>query len=76
MLRKGALYVRAKRKPETSEIPTQEDMRALLELATRKSLAAFVALAHKSGLISQMPPPPSDQDRFEDQLSDLLDPAQ
>ena len=33
VLRSGACYVRSSRKPETSEIPTQTEMRELLQLA-------------------------------------------
>ncbi len=33
ILRKGALYVRSRGKPETSEVPTQTEMRAVLDLA-------------------------------------------
>ena len=36
VLRDGACYVRPRRKPETTEIPTYADMRDLLDLATEK----------------------------------------
>ena len=73
VLRDGACYVRPRRKPETSEIPTQVDMRDLLQLATEKGLRWFFALAQRVGLIifPTVTQPPTDQERFNDQLGDL-----
>jgi len=71
-LRKGACYVRSRRKPETSEIPTQEDMRDLLDLATEKRLRRFAAQAQAAGLVAPSSPAPSDQDRFEEQIRKFL----
>jgi predicted HTH transcriptional regulator len=51
ILRRGACYVRSRHKPETSEIPSAEDMRELLELAIDKGVRRFVARAQKVGLI-------------------------
>ena len=50
VLRKGACYVRSKHKPETSEIPTQEDMRALLDLAIEKGVKHFIVRNQAVGL--------------------------
>ena len=36
VLRDGACYVRPRRKPETSEVPTQADMRDLLDLPLKR----------------------------------------
>ena len=74
ILRKGACYVRSRHKPETSEIPSQEDMRDLLALATDKGVRKFVARAVKSGLLSISPlgtTAPADKESFEAQLGDL-----
>ena len=74
ILRSGACYVRSRRKPETSEIPTQADMRDLLELATEKSLRKWVAQARQAGVIifPTISPSASDQELFNDQLRDLI----
>lgn len=72
VLRKGACYVRSWRKPETSEIPSQEDMRDLLDLATEKRLRKFLARAHAAGLqVPVAPAAPSDRELFEEQLKEL-----
>ena len=42
ILRRGACYVRSRHKPETSEIPSAEEMRELLELAIDKGVRRFV----------------------------------
>lgn len=42
LLRDGACYVRSRRKPESSEIPTQTEMRELLDLAIDKGVRTFL----------------------------------
>ncbi len=68
-LRKGALYVRPRKVPETSEIASSVEMREILDLATEKALRAFVERAQRAGveLSTQRPPKPSgpDDDRYE-----------
>jgi hypothetical protein len=71
VLRDGACYVRTRRKPETSEIPTQTEMRDLLDLAIDKGVSLYLERARRLGLY--IPPDgtyPSDQDQFDEQLGD------
>ncbi len=73
-LRRGACYVRALHKPETSEIPSEVEMRALLELAIDKGLEKFVRRAQKVGLfppIQPLPMPADIEGLFKDQAEDL-----
>lgn len=70
ILRAGACYVRPRRKPETTEIPTQADMRDLLDLATEKRLRRFLGTAQEVGLVSSQGTP-TDTDLFESQRSDF-----
>ena len=73
VLRDGACYVRPRRKPETTEIPTYADMRDLLDLATEKGVRRLLAQAQRAGLA--VPPDvvttATDQERFDQQLGDL-----
>lgn len=72
ILRAGACYVRSRRKPETSEIPTHEDMRALIELATDKAVQRWIAQNQRAGIVTLgITTPPSEQERFDTQLGDL-----
>ena len=71
VLRSGACYVRPRRKPETSEIPTQAEMRDLLDLATDKGVQRFLARAQRTGMISFIGAAPDDRERFGEQLGDL-----
>ncbi len=73
VLRSGGCYVRTRRKPETSEVPSQNEMRDLLDLAVRKGLRAFVTQAVASGLISfaALPQAPSDAEQYSRELGDL-----
>lgn len=71
VLRDGACYVRTRRKPETSDIPTQTEMRDLLDLAIDKGVSLYLERARRLGLY--VPPDgtyPSDQEQFDEQLGD------
>jgi predicted HTH transcriptional regulator len=74
VLRPGACYVRTRRKPETSEIPSQTEMRDLLDLAVNKGLRKFISRAMAAGLLHSAVPTatPSDADAYTTQLGDLL----
>jgi predicted HTH transcriptional regulator len=74
ILRPGACYVRTRRKPETSEIPSQTEMRDLLDLAINKGLRKFISRAMAAGLLHSAVPaaPVSDSDAYRAQLGDLL----
>jgi predicted HTH transcriptional regulator len=74
ILRRGACYVRARHKPETSEIPSEEEMRELLELAIDKGLDKFVTRARRAGLLPTLPATstrPSHQSQFEKQIEEI-----
>jgi predicted HTH transcriptional regulator len=72
ILRAGACYVRSRRKPETTEIPTHEDMRALIEVATDKGIRRWIAQNQRAGVVTLgVTTPPLDQARFDAQLGDL-----
>ncbi len=49
ILRKGGLYVRPRRKPETSEVEDQADLRDLLDLATEKRLQRLLGTVSRAG---------------------------
>ena len=74
ILRRGACYVRSGHKPETSEIPSWEEMRELLELATDKGVRKFLERAQRVGLFQPVQPPPMPPDdpaRFDAQTKDM-----
>lgn len=50
VLRNGALYVRPRKAPETSEVATSVEMREVLDLATEKALRAYVSIAGRAGV--------------------------
>lgn len=71
-LKAGALYVRSKRKPETVEIRTPTDMRALMRLAIDKALGRELERLRSLGLL---PPAPvagnTDREAFAGQIEDI-----
>ena len=52
-LKEGALYVRSRRKPETVEVRTPTDMRALMRLATDKALGRELERLRALGLLPE-----------------------
>lgn len=72
VLRSGACYVRTRRKPETAEVPTQEDMRDLLELAVEKGVRRFMTIAHSAGVTMNSEGPPTHENLFNQQVEDFL----
>ena len=71
VLRSGACYVRSHRKPETSEIPTQTDMRELLDLASDKAVIRRLTEYRRMGFIPDVPLVVTGQDRFDEQAGEL-----
>ena len=73
VLRRGACYVRARHKPETSEIPSEEERRELLELAIDKGVRKFVDRARMVGLLPSVQEFSrfTDESLFKEQLKDL-----
>lgn len=72
VLRAGACYVRTRRKPETVEIPSQVDMRDLLDLAVEKGVRRFVTRARTVGLSLAGQLLPTDADLFNKQIENFL----
>ena len=71
-LKEGGCYVRSRRKPETSEVSTQEDMRELLDLATEKGIRKWIGQGQRAGFfLSASPTTPTDLEQFESQLGSL-----
>jgi hypothetical protein len=65
-LRRGALYTRSRRMAETVEVPSQVEMREILDLAIEKRSRVFARQAGRMGLVR-----PPQNDEFVDQLKML-----
>lgn len=67
VLRKGALYVRPRKVPETSEIASSVEMRDVIHLATEKALRAYIETAERAGvtLTGTTPAQPSDDEKYQ-----------
>lgn len=73
VLRDGACYVRTRRKPETTDIPTQADMRDLLDLAIDKGVRRYLVRAQRLGILTLAgePSQPQDEELFNQQLREF-----
>ena len=67
-LRRGKIYIRPRRKPESIEIPSQSETRELLEAAVDKGIRKFFARVEKSGVKFKTI---DDKQLFTDQTKDL-----
>jgi predicted HTH transcriptional regulator len=72
VLRPGGCYVRSRRKPESTEIATLDDMRALIHLATEKGVQGFARLAKQAGMqLGSVAPAPEAASLYDRELKDL-----
>jgi predicted HTH transcriptional regulator len=69
ILKAGACYVRTHRQPESAEIPTQSEMRELLELAIDKGVREFLRRSRAVGVALRSPA--SDDQLYDDEAKDL-----
>ncbi|BDV31251.1 AlbA family DNA-binding domain-containing protein [Microbacterium terricola] len=69
-IQRGQLYTRSFRKPESSASHTQNELRAVLELATQKQVTKFMSLAAAANLTTGGVP--TAQSRYEDESADYL----
>lgn len=67
ILHKGALYVRPRKVPETSEVASSVEMREILDLATQKALRAYVATAERAEvkLTAEIATAETDDDKYD-----------
>lgn len=69
-LRRGAIYTRPRRKNETTEVPSQVEMREIIEKATEKGIRSLQARVGRSGL-KVIEPEAESRKRFEEQIKGL-----
>jgi predicted HTH transcriptional regulator len=69
-LRNGAIYVRPRRKFETAELPSQVDLREILDLAVEKRVRSFYSQIERVGARIVIPED-SDAKAFAEQLGGL-----
>lgn len=71
ILVEGALYIRPRAKPESSQIKTHTDMRDLLDLMQEKSLRKILRTVSRAGAEISNSAYSSDKDKFDQQLGDI-----
>ena len=69
-LRRGVIYIRSRRMCETIEVPSQTEMREIIELAVDKGVRRFMERMGRTGILSLVMEP-SDSERFDEQLGEL-----
>jgi predicted HTH transcriptional regulator len=71
LLRRGAIYTRSNRIPETCDVQSQTEMREIVYLATDNGIRRFVERSQRAGLSLEEAVRGSDSERFEQQLGNL-----
>jgi hypothetical protein len=69
-LRRGAIYIRPRRKIESVEVPSQAEMREILDIATEKILKKFKRKLLLTG-VTVVEPAIESKQKFDDQLRGL-----
>jgi predicted HTH transcriptional regulator len=70
-LRKGAIYTRSNRMAETVAVPSQTEMREILDMAIERRLRKFLETLNRVGMPISLVSAISDDEKFESQLKDL-----
>ena len=72
-LRRGAMYTRSYRKPESIEVPSQTEMREILQIAIDTGVRNYLRSQQRLGLLSSTSPRQASQKQHDDQLADLYE---
>lgn len=70
-LQSGRIYTRPYGIPQSIAVPTQTELREILDMATEKGIREFATRLHGLDLFQPREPSPSDDDKFDAQLQDL-----
>jgi predicted HTH transcriptional regulator len=71
-LRRSAVYVRSRRKPESVEVRDEAEMREIIEMAVEKSVRKLFQRLANAGVSLGVPLQPTDNDFYNQEISDLL----
>jgi predicted HTH transcriptional regulator len=74
IIHEGKIYVRSKGKPESIAVPTETEMREIIEIAVDKSVSKFVERLQRTGIWApkEQTTEIDDEEEFKKQRADLL----
>lgn len=70
-LRQGSVYTRSYRMPETCEVPSQTEMREIIDMATDKGVRRFLERSRRVGLLTGETVEQTDTEKFDEELEGL-----
>ncbi len=70
-LRQGSVYTRSYRIPETCEVPSQTEMREIIDMATDKGVRRFLERSRRAGLSTGETVQRTDAEKFDEELEGL-----
>ncbi len=65
------MYTRSYRMPETCEVPSQTELREIIEMATDKGVRRFLERSRRAGLLTEGSIGPTDTEKFDEELEGL-----
>lgn len=68
ILHKGVIYTRSRRKPESIAVPSQNEMREILDIAVEKGIKEYIQRSLQVGITLTKP---SDKEKFNKQLEEF-----
>jgi predicted HTH transcriptional regulator len=71
-LRRGDIYTRTYRIPECAEVPSQTEMREILDMAIEKRLRKQLETLSRTGIPISSTPVSDDEEKFKSQRRDLI----
>lgn len=74
IMHRGKIYTRSRGKPETIEIPSETEMREIIDMAVNKEMRKFIKRLSDLELIRLVvePSKPQDKEKFDKQLEGIL----
>jgi len=72
VLRAGGFYVRGRRKPESVEVSSYEELREVIDLAVELGVERFSNLARRAGMLGPVPVKEGAKENYDEELEGLL----
>jgi len=72
ILRVGGLYVRGRRKPESVEVSSYEELREMIDMAVELGVERFGDLARRAGVLGSVPVKEGTAEKYNKELEGLL----
>lgn len=67
-LEQGTMYTRSRRMPESVRVPTQSEMREIINMAVEKGIRKYIETSHRAGIQLEVAP---EGNEYDNELGDI-----